>query len=57
MIKNYFIVLGLKVGVSEEEIKKVYKFLVKKYYFDKNSDVGVEEKFKEIGVVYEVLKS
>lgn len=57
MAKNHFTVLGLKVGASEEEIKKAYKSLAKKYHPDKNSDAGAEEKFKEIGAAYEVLKS
>lgn len=57
MTKNHFTVLGLKVGASEEEIKKAYKSLAKKYHPDKNSDAGAEEKFKEIGAAYEVLKS
>lgn len=57
MTKNHFTVLGLKVGASEEEIKKAYKSLAKKYHPDKNSEAGAEEKFKEIGAAYEVLKS
>lgn len=57
MTKNHFTVLGLKVGASEEEVKKAYKSLAKKYHPDKNSDAGAEEKFKEIGAAYEVLKS
>lgn len=57
MTKNHFTVLGLKVGASEEEIKKAYKSLAKKYHPDKNSDAGAEEKFKEIGAAYEILKS
>ncbi|XP_078323681.1 uncharacterized protein LOC111126840 isoform X2 [Crassostrea virginica] len=57
MTKNHFTVLGVKVGASEEEIKKAYKSLAKKYHPDKNKEAGAEEKFKEIAAAYEVLKS
>lgn len=46
-------ILGVLFGVSENELKKVYRKLVKEYYFDKNLNVG--DKFKEISFVYEVL--
>lgn len=41
--------------VDKDEIKWVYCWLVWKYYFDVNKELGVEEKFKEINWVYEVL--
>ncbi|XP_056012888.1 uncharacterized protein LOC130052343 isoform X2 [Ostrea edulis] len=57
MTKNHFAVLGLKVGASEEEIRKSYKSLAKKYHPDKNKESGAEEKFKEIAAAYECLKN
>lgn len=56
MTKNHFTVLGLKPGASDDDVKKAYRSLAKKYHPDKNKDAGAEEKFKEIGAAYEVLK-
>ena len=55
--KNYFSVLGVKVGATEDEIKKAYRKLAKKFHPDKNKDPGAEEKFKEIAAAYDHLKS
>lgn len=57
MTKNHFEVLGIKPGCSENEIKKAYRGLAKKFHPDKNKDHGAEEKFKEIAAAYEYLKS
>lgn len=57
MVKcDYYEVLGVVKIVSDDEIKKVYCKLVMKYYLDCNFDnVEVEEKFKEVVEVYEIL--
>ena len=52
--KDYYSTLNISFGVSDEEIKKAYKQLAKKYHPD--SEGGSEEKFKEIQEAYEVLK-
>lgn len=52
--KDYYKTLNISFGASDEEIKKSYKQLAKKYHPD--SDGGSEEKFKEIQEAYEVLK-
>ncbi|XP_045209989.2 uncharacterized protein LOC123561578 isoform X1 [Mercenaria mercenaria] len=57
MTKNHFHTLGLKPGCSEDDVKKAYRTLAKKYHPDKNKDHGAEEKFKEIAAAYDVLKS
>lgn len=57
MTKNHFATLGLKVGAGEDEVKKAYRSLAKKWHPDKNRDPGAEEKFKEIGAAYEYLQS
>ncbi|XP_060586204.1 zinc finger C2HC domain-containing protein 1A-like isoform X2 [Ruditapes philippinarum] len=57
MTKNHFHTLGLKPGCSEEEVKKAYRSLAKKFHPDKNKDHDAEEKFKEIAAAYDVLKS
>ncbi|XP_069115802.1 uncharacterized protein [Argopecten irradians] len=57
MTKNLFTVLGLKPGATEDEIKKSYRNLARKYHPDKNKEPGAEEKFKEISAAYDHLKS
>ncbi len=54
--RDYYEVLGLQKGASEEEIKKAYRQMAKKYHPDLNpGDKAAEEKFKEVGEAYEVL--
>lgn len=55
-MEQYYKVLGLNSGASEEEIKKAYRKLSKKYHPDLNPDnPESEEKFKEIVEAYEIL--
>ncbi|MCT8765593.1 molecular chaperone DnaJ [Glaesserella parasuis] len=54
--KDYYEVLGLQKGASEQEIKRAYKRLAAKHHPDKNQgSKEAEEKFKEIKEAYEVL--
>jgi len=54
--RDYYEVLGVSKGASEEEIKKAYKKLARKYHPDMNpGDKTAEEKFKEINEANEVL--
>merc|ERR1711872_1157733 len=55
MGKDYYKVLGVAKGASDDEIKKAYRKLALKYHPDKNQSSGAEEKFKEIGEAYDVL--
>lgn len=48
-------VLELSKHASEQDIRKAYKRLSKKYHPDKNTDPGAEEKFVDIAHAYEIL--
>lgn len=53
--RDYYEVLGLQKGASDDEIKKAYRKLSKKYLPDINKEPDAEEKFKEISEAYEIL--
>ena len=53
--RDYYEVLGLSKGASQDEIKRAYRQLAKKYHPDINKEPGAEEKFKEINEAYDTL--
>ena len=56
--RDYYEILGLERGASEEDIKKAYRRLAKKYHPDLNpGDKEAEERFKEINEAYQVLSN
>ena len=54
--RDYYEVLGLSKGASEDELKKAYRKLAKQYHPDVNpGDKNAESKFKEINEAYGIL--
>ena len=47
--------LGVSKNASQDEIKKAYRKLSKKYHPDINKEPGAEEKYKEVQEAYETL--
>ena len=54
--RDYYEVMGIQKGAGDDEIKKAYRQLAKKYHPDLNPDnPEAEAKFKEVNEAYEVL--
>lgn len=55
--KDFYKVLGVERGASDEDLKKAYRTLAMKYHPDRNKDdPTAEAKFKEISEAYDVMK-
>jgi len=54
--EDYYDIIGLKRGASQEDIQKAFRSLARKYHPDVNKKAGSEERFKEICEAYDVLK-
>ena len=55
--KDYYKVMGLTRDASQDEIKRAYRKLARKYHPDVSKESDAEAKFKELGEAYEVLKN
>lgn len=54
--KDYYQILGVARDASQEDVQKAYKKLARKLHPDVNKEPGAEDRFKELGEAYEVLK-
>ena len=52
---EYYDRLGVSKDVSQDEIKRAYRKMSKKYHPDINKEPGAEEKYKEVQEAYETL--
>jgi curved DNA-binding protein len=54
--RDYYEVMGLARNASADEVKRAYRRLARKYHPDVSKEPDAEERFKELGEAYEVLK-
>lgn len=54
--KDYYAVMGVARDATQDEIKRAYRKLARKYHPDVSSEPDAEARFKEVGEAYEVLK-
>lgn len=55
-MKNYYKIMGLKSGATENEIKSAYRLLAKRFHPDVNpGNAAAAEKFAALGEAYEIL--
>ena len=54
--KDYYQIMGLDRNATQDDIKRAYRKLARKYHPDVSKESQAEARFKEVGEAYEVLK-
>ncbi len=54
--KDYYEVMGVPRGATQDEIKRAYRKLARKFHPDVSKEKNAEERFKELQEAHEVLK-
>ena len=54
--RDYYETLGVARGASQDDVKRAYRRLARKYHPDVSKEADAEARFKEVGEAYEVLK-
>ena len=54
-MKDYYAILGVERSASDEDIKKAYRKLARKFHPDVSKEKGAEEKFKDVAEAYQTL--
>ena len=54
--KDYYKIMGVERGASQDELKRAHRKLARKYHPDVSKEANAEERFKELGEAYDVLK-
>ncbi|MEJ2603853.1 MAG: DnaJ C-terminal domain-containing protein [Gammaproteobacteria bacterium] len=54
--KDYYKIMGVGRDATQDEIKRAYRKLARKYHPDVSKEADAEARFKEVGEAYEVLK-
>jgi len=54
--KDYYKIMGVERKAKQDEIKRAYRKLARKYHPDVSKEKDAELKFKDLGEAYEVLK-
>lgn len=54
--KDYYNIMGVARDATQDEIKRAYRKLARKYHPDVSKEADAEKHFKEVGEAYEVLR-
>lgn len=57
MAKNYYEILGVSRDATDEQIKKAYRKLARKYHPDVSKEADAQERMQEVNVAYDVLSN